>query len=71
MTPINDEFMPFAVKSEIAGSSSKLDRSSNLQLEKLVQYPDNLHLRDIYYFWMAPTLCYEVNFPRSKRIRKL
>ena len=61
----------FAVKSEIANSSSKLDRSSGLQLEKLVQYPDNLNLRDIYYFWMAPTLCYEVNFPRSKRIRKL
>ena len=65
------EFLPFAVKSEIAGSASKLDRTSSLQLEKLVQYPDNLNLRDIYYFWMAPTLCYEVNFPRSKRIRKL
>ena len=24
---------------------------------------------DIYYFWFAPTLCYELNFPRSSRIR--
>jgi len=36
----------------------------------LVQYPDNLTVFDIYYFWLAPTLCYELNFPRSLRIRK-
>ena len=37
----------------------------------VVQYPDNLSLKDIYYFWLAPTLCYELNFPRSGRIRKM
>ena len=37
---------------------------------RLVQYPANLTLRDLYYFFLAPTLCYELNFPRSKRIRK-
>jgi len=36
----------------------------------LVQYPDNLTVYDLYYFWLAPTLCYEINFPRSLRIRK-
>lgn len=25
---------------------------------------------DLYYFMVAPTLCYELNFPRSPRIRK-
>ncbi|XP_073536193.1 diacylglycerol O-acyltransferase 1 [Phyllobates terribilis] len=35
-----------------------------------VTYPGNLTLRDIYYFVLAPTLCYEMNFPRSPRIRK-
>ena len=40
------------------------------QLCRLVQYPANLTLRDLYYFFLAPTLCYELNFPRSKRIRK-
>lgn len=25
---------------------------------------------DLYYFLFAPTLCYELNFPRSPRIRK-
>ena len=37
----------------------------------IVQYPDNLSLKDIYFFWLAPTLCYELNFPRSGRIRKM
>lgn len=37
---------------------------------QLVQYPDNLTLKDLYYFLCAPTLCYELNFPRTDRIRK-
>lgn len=36
----------------------------------LVQYPDNLNPRDLIYFMLVPTLCYELNFPRSQRIRK-
>lgn len=38
--------------------------------QSLVQYPDNLKIGDIYYFVFAPTLCYELNFPRAQRIRK-
>lgn len=45
----------------ISGSSSS---------EKVVRYPDNLTLGDLYYFLLAPTLCYELNFPRTSRIRK-
>ena len=26
---------------------------------------------DFAYFMFAPTLCYELNFPRTKRIRKI
>ncbi|XP_078367588.1 diacylglycerol O-acyltransferase 1-like isoform X1 [Oculina patagonica] len=36
----------------------------------LVVYPNNLTQRDLYYFVFAPTLCYELNFPRNARIRK-
>jgi len=36
----------------------------------LVQYPDNLNIKDLFYFMAAPTLCYELNFPRTDRIRK-
>ena len=32
-------------------------------------WPQNLTLPDIYYFWAAPTLCYELNFPRTSRVR--
>ncbi|KAK3086905.1 hypothetical protein FSP39_025261 [Pinctada imbricata] len=35
-----------------------------------VNYPDNLTYSDIYYFMFTPTLCYELNFPRTIRIRK-
>lgn len=37
---------------------------------QLVQYPDNLNVKDIFYFIAAPTLCYELNFPCTDRIRK-
>lgn len=36
----------------------------------IVTYPENLNYNDLYYFMFAPTLCYELNFPRSLRIRK-
>lgn len=36
----------------------------------IVHYPDNLNVRDLMYFLCAPTLCYELNFPRTTRIRK-
>ena len=42
---------------------------SSLQSSKPTTWPDNLTLLDIYYFWLAPTLCYELNFPRTSRIR--
>ena len=36
----------------------------------LVVYPDNLTLKDLFYFLALPSLCYELNFPRTSRIRK-
>ncbi|GCC18578.1 hypothetical protein chiPu_0017986 [Chiloscyllium punctatum] len=39
-------------------------------VQSVVMYPGNLTYKDIYYFLFAPTLCYELNFPRSPRIRK-
>ena len=43
---------------------------SSIPFEDLVQYPNNLTLGDLYYFMIVPTLCYELNFPRTSRIRK-
>ncbi|XP_029440566.1 diacylglycerol O-acyltransferase 1-like [Rhinatrema bivittatum] len=38
--------------------------------QKQVMYPLNLTVPDFCYFIVAPTLCYQLNFPRNKRIRK-
>ena len=32
-------------------------------------YPDNVTLKDIYYFWLAPTLTYQMSFPRLPFVR--
>ncbi|KAI6052503.1 diacylglycerol O-acyltransferase 1 [Marmota monax] len=45
-------------------------KASGATAQRTVSYPDNLTYRDLYYFIFAPTLCYELNFPRSPRIRK-
>lgn len=37
---------------------------------ELVKYPENLTFSDLMYFLFTPTLCYELNFPRTTRIRK-
>lgn len=51
-------------------SDSKNSQEESMEDLKLVQYPDNLTLRDLYYYLLAPTLCYELNFPKTDRIRK-
>lgn len=49
----------------------KQSRNESKEKEKeLVSYPDNLTIKDLYYYLCAPTLCYELNFPRTERIRK-
>ena len=37
------------------------------QEDRLVHYPANLTLGDLSYFLLAPTLCYELNYPRTAR----
>lgn len=34
-----------------------------------IQYPENVTLKNIFYFWCAPTLTYQIAFPRSPRVR--
>ncbi|XP_051526939.1 diacylglycerol O-acyltransferase 1a isoform X1 [Myxocyprinus asiaticus] len=51
-------------------SFPSLHRANGTTANTHVTYPGNLTHRDMYYFIFAPTLCYELNFPRSPRIRK-
>ncbi|XP_077284254.1 diacylglycerol O-acyltransferase isoform X2 [Arctopsyche grandis] len=52
-----------SLEDEKNGTQEEIDQS-------IVKYPDNLNIKDIFYFILAPTLCYELNFPRTTRIRK-
>jgi diacylglycerol O-acyltransferase-1 len=48
-----------------------LDSNENSNVSKgPIFYPNNLTYKNLYYFLFAPTLCYELNFPRSPRIRQ-
>lgn len=51
-------------------SCPSVAQSNGSAVHPHVSYPGNLTHRDMYYFVCAPTLCYELNFPRSPRIRK-
>ncbi|KAJ8288182.1 hypothetical protein COCON_G00008410 [Conger conger] len=51
-------------------SCPAVQKATRGERQDKVSYPGNLTLRDLYYFVFAPTLCYELNFPRSPRIRK-
>ncbi|KAG0006978.1 hypothetical protein BGZ65_000603, partial [Modicella reniformis] len=35
-----------------------------------VHYPDNVTFLNMAYFWLAPTLCYQPSYPRTKIFRK-
>ena len=37
--------------------------------EEALQYPDNVTLKNILYFWCAPTLTYQIAFPKTPRVR--
>ncbi|VBB25954.1 unnamed protein product [Acanthocheilonema viteae] len=41
-----------------------------LQKRNLLTYPHSLTLQNLYYFIFAPTLCYELQFPRTNGRRK-
>uniref|UniRef100_A0A672ZCD3 O-acyltransferase n=1 Tax=Sphaeramia orbicularis TaxID=375764 RepID=A0A672ZCD3_9TELE len=51
-------------------SCPSVTQSNGSAVHSNVSYPGNLTHRDMYYFVFAPTLCYQLNFPRSPRIRK-
>uniref|UniRef100_T1HID0 O-acyltransferase n=1 Tax=Rhodnius prolixus TaxID=13249 RepID=T1HID0_RHOPR len=47
-----------------------VNNNANGDENNLISYPDNLNVKDMLFFIFAPTLCYELNFPRTDRIRK-
>ncbi|XP_052233917.1 diacylglycerol O-acyltransferase 1-like isoform X2 [Dreissena polymorpha] len=65
-----------------SGSPKRLRRTKSVSISEgspvangkeetmLINYPENINLNNLYYFMCAPTLCYELNFPHTLRIRK-
>ncbi|XP_030076690.1 diacylglycerol O-acyltransferase 1 [Microcaecilia unicolor] len=58
------------VKALARSMSAPVIKANGDMAHSVVFYPGNVTYRDVYYFVFAPTLCYELNFPRSPRIRK-
>lgn len=56
-------------KAKTLARSLSCPSAQHLKGNREVCYPGNLTIRDMYYFVFAPTLCYELNFPRSPNIR--
>jgi diacylglycerol O-acyltransferase 1 len=63
----------------LANEDYRMSKDSAATLEALVKdldpgvlnttYPSNITLSNLYYFWMAPTLTYQIAFPRTDKIR--
>nr|CDS25260.2 hypothetical transcript [Hymenolepis microstoma] len=66
--------IPERPEEELKEEDDVLMELTEVELNKihlnLTEYPDNLTLSDLCYFMVAPTLCYELNFPRTFTIRK-
>mmetsp|Transcript_1706 Transcript_1706/g.2523 ORF Transcript_1706/g.2523 Transcript_1706/m.2523 type:complete len:729 (+) Transcript_1706:110-2296(+) len=69
------KLLSYALANEDYRACSDDDHISTLQtlvkdLDTTVNvYPGNVTISDLYYFWFAPTLTYQIAFPRSDRIR--
>ncbi|XP_051884698.1 diacylglycerol O-acyltransferase 1-like [Pristis pectinata] len=73
---LREEWAPLGLKSAmkqpgitscVFGNGENNGNRNNV--DEVITYPDNLTVRDLYYFLLAPTLCYQMNFPRSAKIR--
>lgn len=40
-------------------------------IDSEITYPENITLGNIYYFWFAPTLIYQIAYPKATRVRVL
>ncbi|KAI1711865.1 MBOAT, membrane-bound o-acyltransferase family domain-containing protein [Ditylenchus destructor] len=59
------------LKPNFNASATRANKEKNEDVEvKSFRYPRNLTIYDLYYFMFAPTLCYELEFPRTSTLRK-
>lgn len=71
MNNISDAMNTSSISTTTNSSSTTSDEEFLIESkEDPIDYPANLTVKNLYYFIAVPTLCYEINFPRSDRIRK-
>lgn len=51
-----------------ASMGSRSGTAEDQAYHKSHSYPGNISLQNIMYFWFAPTLCYQLKYPRSERV---
>ncbi|XP_039358819.1 diacylglycerol O-acyltransferase 1-like isoform X7 [Mauremys reevesii] len=61
---------PVRGTSRMQDPSAHQSRRNERGQSKQIMYPMNLKVKDLYYFLLAPTLCYQLNFPRQKNCRQ-
>lgn len=57
-------------RAEVVSAKKSEAKSQAVTTDAKVLYPGNLSLRDMVYFLAAPTLRYNLNYPRSESIRR-
>ncbi|XP_025959818.2 diacylglycerol O-acyltransferase 1-like [Dromaius novaehollandiae] len=58
-----------SARMQAAECSSHYSSRNERGESKQIVYPTNLKVKDLYYFLLAPTLCYQLNFPQLKHRR--
>ncbi|KAH8975105.1 hypothetical protein BDL97_01G138800 [Sphagnum fallax] len=54
----------------VSYAHTNADQPATPETAAKVEYPKNINFRNMAYFMMAPTLCYQLSYPRSNTVRK-
>lgn len=66
----NQDYRLSSNNKEWEAQQASLAIIDNLDLEDCdIKYPKNVTLGNIYYFWLAPTLTYQIAFPKTPRVK--
>jgi diacylglycerol O-acyltransferase-1 len=66
----NEDYRLSSRRADVDSHTATLALVENLDPgDEHILYPQNVTLRNMFYYWFAPTLTYQIAFPKSPRIR--
>jgi diacylglycerol O-acyltransferase-1 len=66
----NEDYRLSSRQKDVDSHTATLALVENLDpTDEHILYPQNVTLRNMFYYWFAPTLTYQIAFPKSPRIR--